>query len=193
MIEWPNKCRYWREPVVNATLNVKSMTLHDFRVRACAHGQQISAGPNIGKYPTKLWRIVTTIPNLSNKLDIPCPNDHEHAPTCGQQTALSAKYPPLMAREFHRVFAVTKPLMITEEQRSEVATFLDSLLHSNKHELEEPLPACVACLYTDYLCMSVAIRCSRTFTDHNDNISPSTSLQAHNMDMASAKAPSETW
>ena len=90
LLEWPNKCRYWKEPKVLALLGL--LRWHDLRVRACAHDMTIEFGPEKGKYPTKVWRLVTTIPGLEDALQLPCPGNHEHGQTYGAQTAASAKY-----------------------------------------------------------------------------------------------------
>ena len=103
LIEWPNECRYWKEPKVLALLGLQ-LHLYNLCVRACAHGQDIEHGPERGKYPTKVWRLLTTIPGLAELLQLPCPGDHEHGQTYGAQTAASAKYPPKMAERFYYRF-----------------------------------------------------------------------------------------
>ena len=92
LLEWPNKCRYWKEPKVLSLLGL-SFRWRDLRVRACAHGQVIQHGPEKGKFPTKVWRLATTIPALEEHLQLPCPGHREHGQTYGSQTVASAKIP----------------------------------------------------------------------------------------------------
>ena len=72
------------------------------KVRACAHGQVIESGKHAGKALTKTWRVVSTIPDIAQYLDLPCPKTHEHVATAGQYTLSSGKYPPGLATQFHR-------------------------------------------------------------------------------------------
>ena len=101
-MEWPNKCKYWKEEKVRKLLNTTELRWLDFRVRCCAWGMTLKTGPDRGKYPTKVWRLMSTMPGLDTALNKQCPQDHEHGVTQGGNTAESAKYPPKMAAAFHR-------------------------------------------------------------------------------------------
>ena len=100
-LEWPSRCRYWKQPGVTALLAVDELAWSDFRVRACAHGQLIESGKDKGKALTKVWRIASTIPGLDKALGLPCPGNHEHVRTSGSNTLHSGKYPAGMAEKYH--------------------------------------------------------------------------------------------
>ena len=62
----------------------------------------------------------STIPGMSEVLEIPCPGDHEHAHTCGSQTARSARYPQPMAQAFHELFSTTSICQNEEYRAAEI-------------------------------------------------------------------------
>ena len=103
VLEWPSRCRYWKQPKVKALLGITELGWKDMRVKACAHGQRILTGKDKGKALTKVWRLVSTINDLQSAMDIPCQGDHDHVTTIGGSRALlSGKYPDGFAKAFHQ-------------------------------------------------------------------------------------------
>ena len=103
VLEWPSRCRYWKQPKVKALLGITDLGWKSMRVKACAHGQRILTGKDKGKALTKVWRLVSTINDLQYAMDIPCQGDHDHVTTIGGSRALlSGKYPDGFAKAFHQ-------------------------------------------------------------------------------------------
>ena len=129
VLEWPNKCKYWQEAKVKKLIAVAEMRWLDFRVRCCAWGQTLKHGPNSGLFPTKTWRLLSTMPGLDTALAKPCPQNHQHAVTCGSNTAISAKYPEAMASAFHKHYGT-----VTEHSDSD---YLAARVNSTVEALAE--------------------------------------------------------
>ena len=101
VLEWPARCRYWRDPKVKALLNIAELGWKNVHVKACAHGQRIMSGKHKGKALTKLWRLAFTIDGFQYAMGIPCSGDHYHVSTICSRTLLSGKYPDGFAKAFH--------------------------------------------------------------------------------------------
>ena len=121
VLEWPSRCRYWKNPKVKALLAIKELGWEMSRVRSCAHGQIIASGVDKGKCLTKCWRIYSTIPGLSDTIGLPCPGGHVHVTTASAHTLQSGKYPPQLALCFHAVFNEAK-LQDSDAYRSTIVT-----------------------------------------------------------------------
>ena len=93
ILEWPERCLYWKHPKVLALLSRTTLSWTSMIVRACAHGQIVDSGKYAGMATTKSWRMCTTMYGLDDHLALPCPGNHQHITTEGSNiVAMSGKY-----------------------------------------------------------------------------------------------------
>ena len=101
-IEWPLTCKCWNDPVVCQLLAVPIW--HDTRFSGCAYGLTVGQEEKgTLRYLAKPWRVMSTMPSLSQYLGRKCPggHGHYHSPSQGRNAIISGRYPRAMCDAIH--------------------------------------------------------------------------------------------
>ena len=93
-MEWPSRCAYWRDACVRAFLRKHGMK--SARVHGCMFGMKPKVNPMPGEDVRlhKVWRIESTSNALLQAVGKECDGKHKHAVIQGEDTKLTAEYPP---------------------------------------------------------------------------------------------------
>jgi hypothetical protein len=101
-VEWPGKCKYWREPDVEDFLKEFRFDLSVFHGCACELVTRHSPRPN--KPMKKLWRCSSNNPKMLTYLDKKCAGDHKHGECQGGDCKASEDYTPGIIDAIHMGF-----------------------------------------------------------------------------------------
>ena len=102
-IEWPVRCKYWRDSRVQRLL--KSGPWHSAHVAGCMYGMRPQRVHEPEEFVHKLWRVSTTSKELAAAIERRCDGSHRHVAITGDETAATAFYPKRLAQQVHFALA----------------------------------------------------------------------------------------
>lgn len=110
VIEWPKACSYWRDSRVQQFVQKHSLT--GAVVDGCRVELRSVRADVAGMLVRKQWRLMTSNPELTRRLELRCAGDHEHIAVEGADCKRSENYTLMFVQHVMRAIAETTAPMI---------------------------------------------------------------------------------